>query len=220
MEMIPAVEFNDAASAAFTRHLAPLGFERLKGHRWVCSENAPLRRLFSLYSLKGLALAPTWGFSFDFVPHLGAGHDVKWHRTAKSAQFDLPYDPIDYTLDVDGWSLSRFDSLDALDTLADALAIRAVADAASFWGRISTVDDVPAVFEEWRTRRAVRFGFQNYVRAPLAYAFVLAHLGRMPEADEWLERYLAHDMRPDAKSVLRQRLRDAQRQDRPASGSS
>lgn len=52
-----------------------------------------------------------WGFSLDFVPHVTTGGETKWHRTPKSARFDLVYRPIDYAaLDSErrDWDVSPF----------------------------------------------------------------------------------------------------------------
>jgi hypothetical protein len=203
---MPSAHFNEVLSRVFARRLEPLGFEPCKGTRWVSSHQAPIRRIFALSGLKGLSTAPLWGFSFDFVPHLAAGDEIRWHRTAKSAWFDLSYDPIDYTREPRSWSLSRFDPIDTLEARAQVLAIRSVESATSFWARIRTMEDVPRAFEEWRDRPFVRFGFANYGHAWLAYAFVLARLGRRGEALEWLERYLERDIREEAKPLLRRRL--------------
>ena len=196
--------------AAFTKRLVPIGFERIKANRWVHSGHAPIRRIFALSGLKGLSTAPVWGLSFDFVPHLAAGDEVRWHRTPKSAGLDLPYDPIDYTRDVKSWSLSRFEAAGALEKAAHSLAEKSIQSAVAFWARIGSLEDVPKVFEEWQTRPFVRFGFINYVHASLVYAFVLARLGRPSEASAWLERYLANDIRDEAKAQLRTRLSEAQ----------
>ena len=205
-ELIPSAHFNEVLGRVFTSRLQPLGFESCKGNRWVCSDQASIRKVFALSGLKGLSTAPMWGFSFDFVPHLAAGDEVRWHRTAKSAWFDLSYDPIDYTREPRSWSLSRFDPIDTLEARARVLAIRSIESATSFWARINSIQDIPGVFEEWRDRPFVRFGFVNYGHAWLAYAFVLARLGRKSEASAWLERYLERDVRDEAKSLLRKRL--------------
>src|SRR3972149_5607935 len=82
--MIEANEFKQTVNAEVTAPLVSLGFEAFRRHKWVLSVTAPIRRVFALYNLKSLSLVPVWEFSFDFVPHLGAGDEVKWHRTARS----------------------------------------------------------------------------------------------------------------------------------------
>ena len=207
--MIEANEFKQTVSAEFTARLVSLGFEAFRGHKWVLSVTAPIRRVFALYNLKSLSLVPVWGFSFDFVPHLGAGDEVKWHRTARSAFLDLSYDPLDYTSNVHEWAVSRFDRLDEVRERAKYVSSRAVADAITFWDRVRTLENAADLFRDWRARPYVRFGFENYVQAPLAFAFVLARLGQADEARAWLERCFRNHVRSEAKRKLRGLLRVA-----------
>lgn len=187
MEMMEAAEFNAVVDEIFTRKLANRGLEPVKGHKWVNSDNSEIRKLFTVHSARGVQLWPMWGFSFDFAPHIGPGNKIQWHRTTKAAIYDLPYDPIDYTRNVGEWSISRFGKKDQIIKNAEQVANRAVTEAETFWGRVSKLEDVVSVFEEWRTRRYVRFGFHNYVNAPLSYSFALAKLGRKSDATEWLK---------------------------------
>ena len=91
----PMREFNLLSIATTHQHIAPvveaqlsaLGFALQKPLHWIRSADAPIRQMFRYGQLKGGALAPQWGFSLDFVPHLSGGK-VKWHRTEKSALFD------------------------------------------------------------------------------------------------------------------------------------
>ena len=105
--------------------------------------------------------------------------------------------------------LDRFQTVEQLGQNAERLADRAVGAASTYWARVTRPEDIPAMFEEWRSKRAVRFGFDNYLFAPLAYAFVLARLGRMGEAEDWLSRFFRHDLRPEAKQTLSRLLNDA-----------
>ena len=79
--------------------LQPLGFEVQGPLSWLRSADAPIRQVFRLAQWKGGALAPSWGVSLDFVPHL-CGNDFKWHRTAKSARPDLTFDVRDRAFDI------------------------------------------------------------------------------------------------------------------------
>lgn len=187
MEMMEAAEFNAMVGEIFSRKLTVEGFELFKGHKWVNSDSGNIRRLFTLHSGKGAQLWPKWGFSFDFAPHIGPGEKVKWHRTPKAAMYDLPYDPIDYTRDVNEWTISRYGKKSEITEKAEQVANLAVAEAERFWRRVHSLDDVVGLFEEWRSREYVRFGFQNYVDASLSYSFVLARMGRKPDATEWLK---------------------------------
>lgn len=49
---------------------------------------------------------------------------------------------------------------------------------------------------------AARFGFENYVQAPIAYAFTLAAIGEETEAKKWLEEYLKFTTNPETRTKL------------------
>lgn len=212
MEMMEAAEFNAAVDEIFTYNLATRGFEQVDGHKWVSSDTSEIRKLFTLHSARGVQLWPMWGFSFNFAPHIGPREKIKWHRTTKTAIYDLPYDPIDYTRDVGEWSTSRFGKKGEILKKAEQVANRAVTEAENFWRRGSTLADIVSVYEEWRTRRYVRFGFHNYVNAPLSYSFVLARLGRKSEAKEWLKVF-APSVSPETAKLLFELLEKALPQD-------
>jgi hypothetical protein len=205
MEMMEAAEFNVTIDEIFSRKLNLLGFEAIRGHKWVKSNSGEIRQLFTLGSSRGVALFPRWGFSFDFTPHIGPRERVKWHRTPKAAAYDLSYDPIDYTRNIGEWTISRYGNENEIIKNAEQIATRAVSEAEMFWGRVHSLSDVADLFEEWRHRKFVRFGFDNYVNAPLAYSFVLARLGRKTEATEWLEKFLS-GVSIETGEVLREHL--------------
>ena len=87
--LAPAVE-----AALDGRH-----FEAVAPLTWVRSDGAPIRQMFAFPAWKGGVIAPRWGFSFDFVPHV-SGNAVRWHRTGKSAIFDFTVDARDRALDI------------------------------------------------------------------------------------------------------------------------
>lgn len=205
MEMMESAVFNANVDEIFSRKLTLLGFEAVKGHKWVKSNSGEIRQLFTLGSSRGVALFPGWGFSFDFVPHIGPGEKVKWHRTPKTAAYDLSYDPVDYTRNVREWTISRYGRKSEINENAEQIASRAVFEAEKFWGRVHSLSDVANLFEEWRHRKFVRFGFDNYVNAPLSFSFVLARLGRKTEATEWLEKFL-RGVSVETREVLRKHL--------------
>ena len=72
--------------------LASKGFEAVDDLIWVCDRYAPIRHVFTLSKWKGGTIAPRWGVSIDFVPHV-SGRKIRWHRTNKTAKFDLCIDP-------------------------------------------------------------------------------------------------------------------------------
>ncbi len=188
--MVPADRFHEILRDTFDAPLRARGFDEVKQDRWVRSTKAPIRELVTLYALKSLSSVPCWGFSLDFVPHLVRGEEIKWHRSSKSALMDLAYDPLDYTRDVDEWSVPRFGSVEEIRIRAAEIAERATSMADVFFARVTAVDDIVGLFEEMRTRPFVRFGFDNYPRNALAYAFTLANVGRWVAAREWLQKYI------------------------------
>jgi len=213
MDMVPADRFREILRDAFDAPLRARGFDAVKPDKWVRSTKAPMRELVTLYTLKSLSAVPCWGFSLDFVPHLVRGDEIRWHRSPRSALMDLAYDPLDYTRDVDEWSVPRFGSVQGIQSRAEDIAARAISKADAFFARATTVEDVVALFEEMRTRPFVRFGFDNYPRNALAYAFTLASVGRWGAAGEWLQKYVtAEELRQETASQLEGLLKSATEQ--------
>jgi len=151
-----------------------------------------------------------WGFSLDYVPHVEGGSTVRWHRTYKSARLDLTIDPID---------AGSGECVIAQDFFAEeAEAVRKVSDRAhqvvdvlerDALPLLTTVDTVPQLeplFVRWLDSPARRFGFWNYLQAPLAYTFTLAYLRREDAAREWLGRTFEHQ--PELTDKVRQKLND------------
>jgi hypothetical protein len=70
------------------------------------------------------------------------------------------------------------------------------------------VAELPALYEKWLGERGSRFGFWNYVQAPLGYAFTLGYLGHAGAALEWLERTFERqrELSDEARAQLRSRL--------------
>jgi hypothetical protein len=159
-DLLPAAVFKDALRSAFAHELLPQGFEQVKTLKWVRSAKPAIRDVIELYSLKGASIAPRWGFSLDFVPHVAAGQ-VRWHRTAKSSMLDLVWDPIDFA-GGDGWTLSRFTAPAALPRLTQRLAVKVCRAALADLARAEQVSHLPALYREWAARPAVRFDMQNY----------------------------------------------------------
>jgi hypothetical protein len=61
-------------------------------------------------------------------------------------------------------------------------------------------------YEAKRRRPTHRFGFENYYQDMLGYAFTLARVGRMTEAEEWLNRSVSIHW-PDDADVSRELAR-------------
>ncbi|WP_213776841.1 hypothetical protein [Caballeronia sp. dw_276] len=172
------------------------GFETIAPLKWVRFDGSPVRQIFAFPAWKGGVIAPRWGLSFDFVPHV-SGSSVRWHRTNKSAMFDLAVDARDRALDV---SLIRGEQV--VVQKSAAIVDMAIARADEFWQRVNSVDDVVAAFEWLRGYLSTEgLSFYNYVQHPIALAFVLARLGDVVGARRELDRFLARRLPEDPLSI-------------------
>lgn len=171
-------------------------FEPVTPRKWVRAARAPIREMFLIQSMNPIMFCAIWGVSLDYVPHL-SGSSLRWHRTSKSALFDLNYDPLDYTAETAGWVATSAAEIAALLEKTVPLAF-------GFW---TSTADLLAAFAEKERRPFVRFGFHNYVQQGLAYAFTLARAGRTEEARERLEGLLkTHEHLSCVAADLRARL--------------
>jgi hypothetical protein len=161
--------------------LGPRGFVHVKPLHWLRSADAPLRQMFVYRQFKGAAIAPQWGFSLDFVPHLAA-RKLAWHRTEKSALFDLSIDGQGRGLDMSYlWGVPR---------LVEYLPVRvaqACEAATLFWQRGQTLEQVFLLIDELRA--AARPDSRSQLA--LAAALSLAARGRVAEGRSELEACLA-----------------------------
>ena len=144
-DQIPIEEFNQAVGRTLGSALAENGFEAVAPRRWVRSRHDSIRDVLELQALKGVAYSPAWGFSLDFVPHVTSGGDTKWHRTPKSARFDLVYWPTDVvppasdTLD---WNMSPFATREELEDDLARVTRLVIAQAMPFFERVRAVADL------------------------------------------------------------------------------
>jgi hypothetical protein len=150
-----------------------------------------IRDMFQIQAIKGGQLSPRWGFSLVFVPHVKNGR-LAWHRTVKSAQFDVIDDPLDLTLPETAPSLllSCNHGPETLHMQASTLAPFAIAQADRFWQRVSSLQDLRLVFFELKARTGIRFDFYSYISHPVAFAFTLAKLGERASGQEELPRFI------------------------------
>jgi hypothetical protein len=172
-------EFNLLSIATIHQHiapvvaaqLAPLGFAPQKPLHWIRSADAPIRQLFCYSQLKGGVIAPQWGFSLDFVPHLSGGK-VKWHRTEKSALFDTFVDGQGTELNIYYmWGVSGL--LEQMQPRVEG-AVRA---ATALWAKVRTHPELYALVEELRSKPGSEF----HTQLPIANAICLARSGREAE---------------------------------------
>jgi hypothetical protein len=191
-ESVPAKKIDEIVELILRLELETHGFEAITPRKWVKSTAPPIRPIFELSTIgrgPGL-LSPRWGFSLDYVPHR-VGSSVKWHRTPKTALFDVCNDPLDASSELPSGSLIMLLYGPAVVRVgaADVLP-RAVARALEFWSQVSSEADLPAVFDHLKERPVERFGFYNHVQHPLAYAFTLARLGRPCDLERELQAFL------------------------------
>ena len=173
-------------------HLAALGFASPKPLHWVRSSTAPVRAMFRYAQLKGGTLAPLWGYSLDFVPHLSGGK-LRWHHTAKSAFLDAFVDG-----QLHGVNLTYiWGAAGLLDDMETRVA-SAIAEAALFWTKGTTPHAVFAQVAELRGQP----GSQFYTQLPLATALCHAYAGREADGRREMEYFIA-TREPRAETVPR-----------------
>lgn len=183
-EIVRLDQIHEVVSPIVESLLHPLGFEPQGPLSWLRSTDIPIRQIFRLVQWKGGALAPSWGLSLDFVPHL-SGSDFKWHRTLKSARPDLTFDVRDPAFDI-----SYIYGLEALAECAPDIVRVAISKAESFWNRARSIAELPCAFERVKRHLSTGgLGFYNYTQHPLAYAFVLAMNGKPDAAEEEFQCY-------------------------------
>lgn len=178
-------EIHDIASPIVMPLLEPLGFEFQKLLHWVNSDHAPVRQIFSLRKWKGGSLTPSWGLSLDFVPHL-SGKKLRWHRTKKSAIFDLTVDAHDRELD-----MTYIKGPEVIQNKAPAVISEAIRRAIDFWVESDSIEKLPKSFQ--LVKKHLSFGglgFYNYTQHPIAHSLVLAKNGRLSEAEAEMDIYI------------------------------
>jgi hypothetical protein len=188
-DLLQAAFIDDAIRQTLSTALEAAGFRTVRPRFWVRSRTPPVRHVVTVAALKGAAYSPIWGISLDYVPHVAGRGTVHWHRTDKSARLDLTYDPVDHESDP-GWELSRFSSPAGFSSRCKAIAPRLLHAVDSFVTPLTSDMAIRQAFEAKRKRPTTRFGFENYYQNVLAYAFTLARVGDMANAELWLGRYL------------------------------
>lgn len=184
-ELLSRAQIHDLVGPVVGAKLAPEGFDEVDTLKWVRSVDAPIRQVFLFSQWKGGAIAPIWGVSLDFVPHI-SGAKVKWHRTAKSAMPDLVVDARDRALD-----MPYHAGPEPIRERAFEVVSNAVIRAREFWDRSRRIADLPAAFDWLRSYLSTGgLGFYNYVQHPIAHAFVLSATGRLADANSELERFI------------------------------
>lgn len=218
-EQIPGPEFAQAVGVHLGSVLVQEGFEQVADRRWVRSATAPIRHLVELEALKATSYCPQWSLSLDCVPHLTGRGEIRCHRTARTARFDLVYRPIDLAdtrADAREWAVSPLATRQELEADLQRVAAKTPREARRLFDRATRVDDLPALYVEHRARPAAGLPFAAFPQQALAEAFVAARC-RLPKASALLEDYLAVCEVPAATAgKLRLLLEDERRA--PATG--
>jgi hypothetical protein len=202
LDIVTISEIHELLAPRVSNALGSLGFENRGPLAWVRSTDAPIRQMFELKQWKGGKLAPSWGLSLDFVPHV-SGSSVKWHRTPKSAMLDFRVDGRRRESDMSFiWGPSRL-----LDDAPAALEA-ALPRAKEWWALVASVNDLPSAFERLKEYYAQGggLGFYNFTQHPIAFAFSLAKTGRTDEARDEFEKHLNPSWPSEVEERLRQLL--------------
>jgi hypothetical protein len=179
--------------------LASLGLQEIKGMRWGAQRAQEIVQLVDFFRGKGM-YSFQWGVSLGWIPR-DWDTKPKWHRTMKSAQFDL-WEPT-YTPDMRSSrvGLARVDAMrgeaglrEALDRLLPNL-IPHVRE----WLAVASTPE--GVLETARNQTYRRWdGGRHHPSAELVYALTLARVGTRDEATRALD---ACRLEPDELSALR-----------------
>ena len=185
-KLLTAVERDVIVSPHLNEHLLPLGLTAVGPRTWVDVSHPPAKRMFQLVLLKGESMRAGWGFSLDFVPHISGGR-VRWHRSGKTAKLDVVIEPGKNVL-LEPTSIYGAARLhDDLNRLLPA----AVEKAKETWRRGATERGLLDLVREIREHQTNYFPFDMYTQLPLAYAFLLARLGDLAQAEQELDHYVS-----------------------------
>ena len=209
---IPIEEFNQGVGRTLGSALAAHGFEPVAPRRWVRSSRAPIRDILEVRALKGVSYSPTWGFSLDFVPHVTAGGDTKWHRTPKSARYDLVYWPMDHApreSEARDWSVSPVATREELEEDLARVTRMVMAEAIPFWERVRGIEDLPSVYREHRSHPSAGPSFLNFPQQALAAAFVFARCGDGAGRQALAEYIRTYEVGPETAKQLEDLLERA-----------
>jgi hypothetical protein len=206
--------------STFTPRIAPAGFTFAGKRTWVRAGKPHICELVRFNLTKGAGITPIWGVALDFIPEV-TGSRLKWKRHPESLYFDLEWFPADYDEEVgaetarrhvrfmdaarsgilklghepepgiERWYLTLLDSTEVFQAKTSALAGETIAEAIPFFAGIPDLEQVREKLAFQRTYPFQGLGFFNHIQPPLAYAFLLARLGRANEATNAYQEYQA-----------------------------
>ena len=201
-EMLNKEQIHALVAPMVEDRLLPLGFQMQKPLHWIENASAPIRKIFCFSYFKGASVAPSWGLSLDYVPHV-SGSQVKWHRTDKSAMLDLCISSRDSRMDM----CYLYGNKVLESNLSTAVSL-SVGHATNFFASVKSITDLPDAFE--RTKKYYGeyrgLGYYNYAQHPIAYAFTLAKLGDTKKTEQEFEQYYYFKY-PNTKPAVVDKLR-------------
>jgi hypothetical protein len=191
--------------------LAPLGFELVRGTRWVSTPSNSIRRMFEFAPLKGGTYSARWGFSIDFVPKL-QGSSLKWKRTLRSVEFDLCIDPIDETGTVlQGNSLCPLHQNSIDPQQLRLITCNCIERACADFQSIAALSDLISLYEKRSRVRFRRFGLHNYIQTELAWGLSLIAIGNRPDGELHIKTFCEKFSVNAADQILQAAILEAER---------
>ena len=193
-----AAEIVETLAGAVSAELEPLGFEKTGARCWVRAAKTPIHEIFEYQAMRSVYCA-RWGFSLSFAPRLNLGPMMRnrrfqWKRTLKSAFPDLVIDPIDETGKVDEGAFRISGSVFCQAPKRPevvATARSAVQRAMHDFGRVRSLSDFIALFEERSRMTFQRFDLESYVATHLAWGLALIALGDEDQGHVHLQKFCA-----------------------------
>ena len=173
--------------------LSKLGFTIIKPFLLGRPVDKDIIQLIKLKRVKGISYILMWGVSLSFVPHRWDSK-VEWHRTLKSAHFDL----FEQGLSAEREADSRIRPTDP-EPYVDWLRGNACFndDLVRVWGALR-----PHIMQWWDTGRTLEDllgiarrqeelhwrSFRHFPPQELVIACILARHGRLEESEEYFEQ--------------------------------
>ncbi|HVM48840.1 MAG TPA: hypothetical protein VMU04_12485 [Candidatus Acidoferrum sp.] len=164
------------------------GFTTIKPGMFVRQADADVMHVLGLQARKGWAYTVCWGASLPYLPQLSGGR-LRWHRTAKSARFDLWEDPFEYfTAPGDYVAQNGHGTQYLRETMAKMWS--AVRDSIQSWFRAA--GDLSGILSRAEEQQRREWKGPRHVPEPqLVSAFTLRRLGRTAEARLAFDGYVA-----------------------------
>jgi hypothetical protein len=152
--------------------------------------------LIKLSALKGGMYTFRWGVSLSYVPHEW-DPKPKFHRTLKSARFDLWEDPFEFLItDHDSDEAGDFfiDTLHGEQCMKDDFAKSWSKLRPEITGRLELLTTLEGVLQKGIEHAARKWiGPRHWPYPGIVHAFTLARLGNMSEADSVLRECITEN---------------------------